>query len=139
MTEAKANGASAPLAIEFKSATTEQPMSALEQELRSATALANENAADTGEGLDPNTAGENAAHAVHKCLMAAEHIRNMGEQFLAIAQTVKATGDALALDIENRAAHFDAMMKSAREYAQLTHGVFEQERAKLSGLNLGGG
>lgn len=136
----KPNGASAPT-IEFKVPITEEPLAGLEKELRDATARANaEHASDAvDEGLDPNIAGENAAHAVHKCLEAAEHIRHMGEEFLAIAQTVKATGDALALDIENRAAHFDNMMRTAREYAQLTHSVFAQERAKLNSLNLSGG
>lgn len=115
----------------------------LEDELRAAMAEANENSAseqapEWPNGLDPQIASDNAGHAVHKCLQAADHIRSMGEQFLAIAQTVKATGDALALDIENRAANFDAMMKVAREYAQTTHGIFEAERAKLGGLSLTG-
>lgn len=112
----------------------------LEQQLRAVTAQVNAEAAaeQEPEGLDPNVAGENAAHAVHKCLEAAEHIRAMGAEFLAIAQTVKATGDALALDIENRAAHFDAMMQSARAYAHDTHGIFAAERAKLSDMKLSG-
>lgn len=90
------------------------------------------------KNLNCDSTGENAQHAVHKCQAAADYIREMGESFLALAQTVKATGDALAADIEARARHFDAVMKSARDYAQQTHDVFAQERGRLSELKLPG-
>lgn len=115
----------------------------LEQQLRDVTAEVISSASETDTAvaiiehpLDPNTAGENAAHAVHQCLVAAEHIRAMGQEFLAIAQTVKATGDALAADIEARAKHFDEMMVSARSYAKQTHETFAQERARLETVKL---
>lgn len=119
----------------------------LETALRGATDRANESLAVTATPeapanedatLDPNVAGENAAHAVHKCLVVADHIREMGNEFVALAQTIKATGDTLAMDIENRAHHFDKLMQSARTYAQETLGVFAAERAKLSGMKLPG-
>jgi len=115
----------------------------LEQQLRDVTKGIEADQQDAGTDvavvehpLDPNTAGENAAHAVHQCLIAAGHIRSMGEEFLAIAQSVKATGDALAADLEGRAKHFDDMMSAAREYAKQTQDIFAQERQRMSGLKL---
>lgn len=95
-------------------------------------------AALADENPNCDSTGENAQHAVHKCQAAADHIREMGNGFLALAQKMKTTGDALASDIESRARHFDAMMKSAREYAQQVHGIFEQERGRLADLRLPG-
>lgn len=88
------------------------------------------------ESIDPNVAGEHAASAVFECLRAAEHIREMGAEFLSIAQTVKATGDTLAADIEGRARLFEAMMAHARSYATETQGTFAKERDRLNNLNL---
>lgn len=119
------NGAASPL---------EQQLQAVAAEINDAQAEA-----DAAEHpLDPNVAGENAAHAVHQCLVAAEHIRSMGQEFLAIAQTVKATGDALAADMETRAKLFDGIMQSARSYAKQTNDIFAQERQRLADFKIPG-
>lgn len=113
--------------------TTNGSMQVIEAELMTAVADAN-NA--TTASIDPGTAGANATDAVEHCHQAADHVRSMCNELLAIAQIVKATGDALAADIEARAAQLDRTIRLAREYANETNNTFERERAKLSEMKI---
>lgn len=93
-------------------------------------------AAGTPALPDPQASAAHASGFIEACLKAADHVRQIANDQLALANIMVAKSEAIAVGWENKAHEYAKMIEQLNALGQARAAIFEEESKKLAAFDV---